>query len=149
MGGMPTPPPTSKARGRSRCEREAPADRPEQADDIAFLARGQRMQAGADHLVEHLDPAGIGIHAHERQRPSHRDGRIAGDVGEASRLGMRGALRRVQANHVLIAGEVRLAQYPGIFEKDRSAVLLAHALRAFEFTTAASTAMRTATPLRT
>jgi len=63
---------------------------------------------------------------------------------KAARLGMRRALRSLEANHILIAVELSLFENAAFFQKDCAAMLLAHAPR-----TAASTAMRTATPLRT
>ena len=112
MGGMPTPPPTSRARGRLRVGPERLADRAQHADDVAHMPAAQRAQTRADDLVEDLDPALGGIHALDRQRAAHGHVRIAGEVHEAAGLGARGAFRRRDAQHELLAGPGFLRDAP-------------------------------------
>ena len=68
---------------------------------------------------------------------------------EATRLRMRRALWCLDADHILIAVEPSVFENPPCFEKDRAAMLVPHARRALASVTLESTAMRTATPLRT
>ena len=89
---------------------EGLADRAEHAHLIARLVPGERVKARALHLVEQLDPARLRIRAHDRERPAHRDGGVAGDVHEAAGLGVRGASRRRRArstNCSRLVGELR------------------------------------------
>ncbi len=72
-------------------------------------------------------------------------------MNKAAGLGAGGAFRCLQSQHELIAVIGCLLQDEGIFEKDRPAGPRVHQalLPVREPITSASTAMRTATPLRT
>src|ERR1700730_14419467 len=132
--------------------REGAADRTEHAHLLPHLAPGEGVQPGTERLVENLPPPGARIRPHDRQRPAQRDGGIAGDVRETARLRMGRAARRGDAQHELlrVVGDLRNDARP--FEEDGAAGAgshLGHAPPAREVSTSASTAMRTATPLRT
>src|ERR1700724_4754752 len=131
---------------------ERAADRTEHAQLLPHCVAGESVQPGTERLVEHLDPPGARLRPHDRQRPAHRDGGIAGDVRETARLRVGRAARRGDAQHELlrVVGELRNDARP--FEEDGAAGAgshLGHAPPAREVSTSASTAMRTATPLRT
>src|SRR4029077_3785164 len=100
-------------------------------------------------LVEDLDPAGLRVGAHDRQRAAHRDGGIAGEVREGAGLRVRGALGRGQADDELLGVVGELREHRRRLEEDGAAVFLAHAASPRGPSASASTAMRTATPLRT
>jgi hypothetical protein len=112
--------PASSRRGRER-----PADRAEHADVLAGPAARQQPEPLAEHLEQQLDHARAGVGAHQRQRPAHRQGRIAADVRETARPGMRRALRGHQPHHVLLAGPVLDVEQFGVLEEDGGAVGLA------------------------
>src|SRR6266702_1291786 len=134
---------------------EGPADRSQRADFLAGLARRQRLQAGTHHLVENLDPPRLRLSSHDRERAAHRNRRVAGQMYEAAGFSMRRAFRRLDAQDELVTVVRRLLQDERIFEENGPAVCLGHARRVDQVAllrepiTSASTAMRTATPLRT
>ena len=126
IGGMPTPPPSSSVRGRSRWATNGWPIGPEHAHRVAGLLGPERVQARAHDLVEDLDPAGLRVRAHDRQRAAHRDAGIAGEVREGAGRGVRGALGRAQADDELLGVVGELREHRRLLEEDGAAVFLAH-----------------------
>src|SRR5688572_9682102 len=106
------------------------------------------MEPGADHFVEELDPPRPRVRPHDRKRPAHRNRLIHGHMGTAAGLGASGAAGCFHPDDVLLAVESPLVEDPRFFEEDRPAVLRGHS-EVTRSITVSSTAMRTATPLRT
>ena len=129
--------------------REALADGPEEGESIAGTRAAQSLQPRALGLVEDFHPAWAWCGAHQRQRPAHGDGLVAGQVREAAGRGMRGALRRLDADHELPGLEGRVLKDAAFLEEDRAAGSLSHLGAPGARITVASTAMRTATPFLT
>src|SRR4051812_40650216 len=121
----------------------------------------ERPQSRAHDLVEDLDPSFAGVDALDRQRPAHRNVRIAGEMHETAGLRTRCAFRCRHSQHELFAGPGFLGDHGSVFEKNTAAVRRMNAVAAARLVvgqgahhlrpsiTASSTAMRTATPLRT
>ena len=163
IGGMPTPPPTSSVRGRVGMRREAVADRAEHAERFAdACARRAPASPGPTILYSISIQPRRAIGAHDRQRPAHRhlgvaasDGRSCPAVARARRTC--GAFRRKtnwSPREALCCARTRR-----VFDED-GAAMCAGVMPAFTAaasrlpractlrTIVASTAMRTATPLR-
>src|SRR6185437_10434205 len=130
-------------------EDEGLADGADDADGFAGFAGGEGVQAGAQDFVEDFDPAGLGVGAHDGERPAHGNGGVAGEVYEAAGLGTGGAGGGCQTQDELIAVVCCLFDYARVFEVQRAAGFAGHAAPAAEANTSWRTAMRTATPLRT
>jgi hypothetical protein len=105
---------------------EAAPDRAQQVHQIAGLGTAQRGEAVADHLVEHLDPALAAADTHDRQRPAHRNVRIAADVHEGAGCRAARTGRGVQANDELVVGPGLLIDDAGIDAVDGAAVRSIH-----------------------
>ena len=147
IGGIPTPPPIARHARPLAVRCEADADRAEHAQCLARQRARQRARADSGDLVEQFDPARVGLGAHDRQRPAHRQLLRAAQVHEAARGRARRAARRMQAQNVLLAVEVIVSEHRRVLEQDRAAPGCAQA--DIRPATASSTAMRTATPLLT
>ena len=162
MGGMPTPPPTSKRARSLRVRTEGLADGSQHADRIAGAAAAQRAQSGADDLVENLDPAFFarspaGSTSGRRMGTSGSQVRCTKLPGSARAAHLGAAMRRTNCS----PGQAVLRNDQSVFETDAAAMRGMHAVAAAGFfvrqcgahlrpsITASSTAMRTATPLRT
>ncbi len=102
--------------------REALADGTDEAHAIARAARGEQLEPRAHHLVEQLDPAGLRIGTHDRQRPPHGHGRIHGDVREAAGHGARGAAWCRHAQDELPAVELAVLEHARLFHEDGAAM---------------------------
>ena len=127
---MPTPPPSASSRGRCG---STVKPWPIGASTLTVSPgwrEPERLEAVALRLVQELEPPFGGARAHDRQRPAHRDRRVAGHVRE--RAGRRASCRarRVHAQDELIAGIRALREDPCILEKHAAAIaLVAHSRR--------------------
>jgi hypothetical protein len=78
------------------------------------------------HSVENLNPTAGSIHPHDRQRPTHGNQSITGDVNEGTRPSVGSTLGRLKPANPLIPLNRGLLKDNRILEKNRPAVALGH-----------------------
>ena len=82
----------------------------EHADLVPRLPRRQGSHPGPTHPEANLNPTLLCIRAHNRQRPTHGNQRVSGDVYKRSRRGMGSTLGRLKPDHSLISVKHHLRQ---------------------------------------
>ena len=120
------------------------ADRRQHAHDFTGLPLAEQLEPGPAGLVQKFEPALRRADTHDRQRPAHRQRRIAGDMREGAGHGFARRARRVDSQDELLAGPRVLREDAGILEKHAAAVALVTHCRTL--IARSSIALRSSTP---